>query len=189
MLFHVDMIYLAKQAKGDVEKSLLWDENLNQFEPRTGFLQFYVKTKKVYRCFANFSSEQEHFTHGMYMTALICRSDVKKIELISVTMPLPRKVADATKEQIYLTRFRGSSADAHPCICHQDLCFVYYWKEALHRFYCIPSRKQTKKHGCAGCPVFEGCKQESHLFLSKSILFFPLFSMNYLNFKIRDKGT
>ena len=30
------------------------------------------------RCFASFSSEQEHFTHGMYMTALIRSSDVKQ---------------------------------------------------------------------------------------------------------------
>ena len=44
MLFHVDMIYLAKQAKHGVEKALFWDENCNQIEPRTGFLQFYVKT-------------------------------------------------------------------------------------------------------------------------------------------------
>ena len=41
--------------------------------------QFYVKTKKVCRCFASFSSEQEHFTHGMYMTALIHPSDVKNL--------------------------------------------------------------------------------------------------------------
>ena len=48
MLFHVDMIYLAKPAKRDVEKSFAsrWDENRNQIEHRTGFLQFYVKTKK-----------------------------------------------------------------------------------------------------------------------------------------------
>ena len=42
-----------------------------------GFL--YVKTKKVCRCFANFSSEQEHFTHGIYISALIRASDVKKL--------------------------------------------------------------------------------------------------------------
>ena len=77
MLFHVDMIYLAKQAKRVVEKALLRDENCNQIEHRTGFLQFYVKTNKVCRCFASFSSEQEQFTHGMYMTALIRSSDVK----------------------------------------------------------------------------------------------------------------
>ena len=51
-------------------------------ENRTGFLQFYVKTKKVCRCFASFSSEQAHFTHGMYIIALILPSDVKKIVLI-----------------------------------------------------------------------------------------------------------
>ena len=45
---------------------------------KTEFLQFFVKTKKVCICFANFSSEQEHFTHGMYITALIRPSDVKK---------------------------------------------------------------------------------------------------------------
>ena len=49
MLFHVDMIYLAKQAKRGVEKALFVDENRSQIEPRTGFLQFYVKTKKVCR--------------------------------------------------------------------------------------------------------------------------------------------
>ena len=42
-----------------------------------GFLQFYVKTKKVCRCFASFSSEQEHFTHVLYMSALNRPSDVK----------------------------------------------------------------------------------------------------------------
>ena len=36
MLFHVDMIYLAKQAKRGVEKKALFaDENRNQIEPRT----------------------------------------------------------------------------------------------------------------------------------------------------------
>ena len=29
-----------------LKKALLRDDNRNQFEPRTGFLQFYVKTKK-----------------------------------------------------------------------------------------------------------------------------------------------
>ena len=57
MQFHIDIIYLAKQAKHDVEKSLLCDENRNQIEPRTGFLQFYVKTKIVCRSFDSFSSE------------------------------------------------------------------------------------------------------------------------------------
>ena len=61
-----------------LKTALLQDPNVNQIEPRTGFLQFNVKTKKVYRCFASFSSEQEHFTHGMYITALIPPSDVKK---------------------------------------------------------------------------------------------------------------
>ena len=49
---------------------------------RTGFLQFYVKIKKVFRCFARFSSEQEHFTHGMYITALIRPFGRKNIEPI-----------------------------------------------------------------------------------------------------------
>ena len=65
-----------------LKKALLWDENRNQIEPWTGFLQFYVKTKKVCKCFASFSSEQEHFTHVMYMAALIRPLDVKKIEPI-----------------------------------------------------------------------------------------------------------
>ena len=55
MIFHVDMIYLGKHAKRGVEKKALFvDENRSQIEPRTGFLQFYVKTKKVCRCFAIF---------------------------------------------------------------------------------------------------------------------------------------
>ena len=61
-----------------LKKALFVDENRNQIEPRTGFLQFYVKTKKVCKCFASFSSEQAHFTHGMYITALIRPSHVKK---------------------------------------------------------------------------------------------------------------
>ena len=77
MQFHVDMIYLAKQAKAMLKKALLQDENRNQIELRTGFLQFYVKTKKVCRCFASFSSDQEHFTHGMNIIALIPSYDVK----------------------------------------------------------------------------------------------------------------
>ena len=52
-----------------LKKALFVDENRNQIEPRMGFLQFYVKTKKVCNCFASFSSEQAHFTHGMYITA------------------------------------------------------------------------------------------------------------------------
>ena len=61
-----------------LKKALLLDENRNQIEPRTGFLQFYVKTKKVCRCFTSFSSEQEHFTHDLCMTVLIRPLDVKK---------------------------------------------------------------------------------------------------------------
>ena len=61
-----------------LKKALFVDENRNQIEPRTGFLLFYVKTKKVCKCFARFISEQAHFTHGMYITALIRPSHVKK---------------------------------------------------------------------------------------------------------------
>ena len=61
-----------------LKKALLWDEDRNQIEHRMGFLQFYVKTKKVCWCFASFSSEKAHITHGMYITALILPSDVKK---------------------------------------------------------------------------------------------------------------
>ena len=61
-----------------LKKALFVDENRNQIEPRTGFLQFYVKMKKVCKCFASFSSEQAHFTHCMYITALIRPSHVKK---------------------------------------------------------------------------------------------------------------
>ena len=60
-----------------LNKTLFGDENRSQNEPRMGFLQFYVKTKKVCKCFASFSSEQAHFTHDMYITALIRPSHVK----------------------------------------------------------------------------------------------------------------
>ena len=50
-----------------LKKALLWDENRNQIELRTGFLQFYVKTKKVCRCFACFSSEQEHLFYAWHV--------------------------------------------------------------------------------------------------------------------------
>ena len=65
-----------------LKKALFVDENHNQIKPRTGFLQFYFKTKKVCKCLASFSSEQAHFTHGMYITALIGPSHVKQIEPI-----------------------------------------------------------------------------------------------------------
>ena len=73
MIFNVDMIDLFKQFKHKLRIALLWDDDLNQVEPRTGFLN--VKTNKVCRCFASFSSEWEPFTHGI--TALIHHSDVK----------------------------------------------------------------------------------------------------------------
>ena len=61
-----------------MKKALLCDEDRNQVDHGTGLPQFNVKTKKVCRCFASFCSEQAHFTHGMYITALILPSDVKK---------------------------------------------------------------------------------------------------------------
>ena len=48
---------------------------VTKWNPERDFFSFFVKTKKVCRCFA--SSEQEHFIHGMYITALIRPSDVK----------------------------------------------------------------------------------------------------------------
>ena len=61
-----------------LKKALLPEEKRNKIELRTGFLQIYVKTKKVCRCFASFSSGQVLFTHGLYITVLICPSDVIK---------------------------------------------------------------------------------------------------------------
>ena len=48
MPFHVDMIYLAKQAKRGVEKKPLFvDENRNQIEPRKrDFFSFMSKRRK-----------------------------------------------------------------------------------------------------------------------------------------------
>ena len=65
MLFHVDMIYLAKQAKCDVEES---------FEMRT------VTKSNPERDFISFMSKRRKYTntHGMYITALIRPSYVNK---------------------------------------------------------------------------------------------------------------
>ena len=73
MSFHVETIYLAKQAKRDVEKKLCFEMRI----VTKSNLERNFKTKKVCRFFANFSSEQEHFTYDMYMAALIRPSDVK----------------------------------------------------------------------------------------------------------------
>ena len=78
-----------------LKKALLSDEERNQIEHRTGFLQFNVKTKKVCKCFASFSSEQEHFSHDMYITALIRPSDVKKIEPIMCYEGMMPKISGA----------------------------------------------------------------------------------------------
>ena len=61
-----------------LKKALLWDENRNQIKHRTGFVQVFCQNKESMQNFASFSSEQEHFTHGMYITALIRTSNVKK---------------------------------------------------------------------------------------------------------------
>ena len=61
-----------------LKKALLWDDDCNQIEPRTGFIQFYVNTKEVCRCLASFRSEREPFTYVMCITARIHASDVKK---------------------------------------------------------------------------------------------------------------
>ena len=52
-------------------------KTVTKSNPERDFFSFMSKRKKVCRCFASFSSEQEHFTHGMYMTALIHPLDIK----------------------------------------------------------------------------------------------------------------
>ena len=47
MLFHVDMIYLAKQTKRGVEKKALFvDENRNKSNPEQDFFSFMSKRRK-----------------------------------------------------------------------------------------------------------------------------------------------
>ena len=50
---------------------------ITKSNPERDFSSIMSKSKKVCGSFASFSSEKEHFTRGMYMTALICPSDVK----------------------------------------------------------------------------------------------------------------
>ena len=79
MLFHVDMIYLAKQAKCDVEKKLCFEmKTVTKSNQEQDFFSFMSKRRKYADVLPVFSSRQEHFTHDMYMTALIHTSDVKK---------------------------------------------------------------------------------------------------------------
>ena len=46
MLFHVDMIYLAKQAKRDVEKALLYDKDVTKSNPERDFFNYMSKQRK-----------------------------------------------------------------------------------------------------------------------------------------------
>ena len=48
-----------------------------KLNPERDFFSFLSKRRKYAYVFSSFSLEQEHFTHGLYMTALICLSDVK----------------------------------------------------------------------------------------------------------------
>ena len=72
MLFHVDMIYLAKYAKCDVEKKLCF-ETRTVTKSNTGrdFFSFMSKRRKYADVLPVLAQKQEHFTHDMYMTALI----------------------------------------------------------------------------------------------------------------------
>ena len=73
MLFHVDMIYLAKHA----EKKLCFETRTVTKSNLERFSSVLCQNKESMQMFCQFSSEQEHFTHGMYMTALIRSSGVK----------------------------------------------------------------------------------------------------------------
>ena len=77
MLFHVDMIYLAKQPKRDVKKifALRCEPWPNRTQNEISSVLF--QNEESMQMFCQFSSGQEHFTHGMLMTALIRPSDVK----------------------------------------------------------------------------------------------------------------
>ena len=73
MLFHVDMIYLAKR---DVKKKRCFEmRTVTKSNPERDFFSFMAKLKKNMQMFA--CSEQAHYKHGMYITALIPPSVVK----------------------------------------------------------------------------------------------------------------
>ena len=65
MLFYVDMIYLDKQAKCDVEKSFALRREPQPNRNQNGISSVLCQNKESMQFFASFSSEQEHFTHGM----------------------------------------------------------------------------------------------------------------------------
>ena len=75
---------------------------------------------KVCRCFASFSSEQEHFTHGMYMTALIRSSDVKKSNQGINTKIFRRSIAVTSRSSSfqYIISVHAVHADAERNVCN-----------------------------------------------------------------------
>ena len=72
MLFHVDMIYLAKQAK----KLYFQMRPVTKSNPERSFISFMSKRRK-YTDVLPILAQNEHFTHGMNITALIRTLDVK----------------------------------------------------------------------------------------------------------------
>ena len=79
MLFHVDIIYLAKQAKCHVEKKLCFETGtVTKSNSERDFFSFMSKPRKYADVLPVLAQNKSIFTHGMYMAALICSSDVKK---------------------------------------------------------------------------------------------------------------
>ena len=88
LLFHVDMIYLAKEAKRDVEKKLCFEmRTVTKSNHERDFFSFMSKRRK-YADVASFSSVKEHFTHVMYMTALIRPSFVDHLCYVCIVFVL-----------------------------------------------------------------------------------------------------
>ena len=60
MLFHVDMIYLAKQAKCDVEKGFALKQETQPNQTQNGISSVLCQNEESMQIFASFSSEQEY---------------------------------------------------------------------------------------------------------------------------------
>ena len=137
-----------------LKKTMFVDENRNQIEPRTGFLQFYVKTKKVCKCFASFGSEQAHFTHGMYITALIRPSHVKKSNR-SRSIRNYAKVFRRSRAFAVVVTSRTSSFE-YTMLVHaveRNVCNIIVVSTEIHQTTTNPSQKLIPVYKLAHLPL------------------------------------
>ena len=83
MLFHVDMIYIFKQTKTMLKNTLLWDDDRNQIEHRTAYLQFHSSCRR-YAMFCQFPLRTRVFLHMLYTYQPFSVTQMLKIQPVHV---------------------------------------------------------------------------------------------------------